>query len=120
MFRSLPQRANPIPAVSSMEDLEALFAQELLVLFKHSPTCALSLSAYREVARLQDVRPSAPVHLISVRSGRDLSRYVEQRTGVRHESPQVIILCKGEVVAAASHWQIECDALADLLPAGHS
>lgn len=115
MFRFSSKRVNEIPSVGSMQDLEALFIRDEIVLFKHSPTCALSLSAYREVARLQEVRPDAPVHLISVRSERALARYVAERTGIPHESPQVIILRKGEVIAAASHWQIACDSLAELL-----
>ncbi len=109
------KRANPIPSLGSVQNLDALFDLDVLVLFKHSPRCGVSLSAYREVARLEKARPATTVPMVSVRSERALSNYVAERTCVPHESPQVIILRAGEVVAVISHWQIDCEALADLL-----
>ena len=114
MFNLLSKPSHPVPSVGSIQDLEALLSQESLVLFKHSPTCALSVAAYREVARFREAQPEAPVHVISVRSERALARYVEERTGVPHASPQVIILRRGAVVATASHWEITSDFLAEL------
>src|SRR5438067_12555293 len=111
MFNFLSKPTDSMPSVGSMQDLEALFAQESLVLFKHSPTCALSLAAYAEVARFREAQPEAPVHVVSVRSQRDLARYVAARTGVPHASPQVIIMRRGAVVATASHWEITSDFL---------
>ena len=37
---------------------------------------------------------------------------IEQKTGIRHESPQVIVLDKGNVVWNASHWKVTAQAVA--------
>ena len=49
--------------------------------------------------------------LIEIQRARELSREVENRLGVRHESPQVIILHKGQVAWNASHFDITVDAV---------
>lgn len=53
-----------------------------------------------------------------VREDRPLSLAVEQRTGVRHESPQVICLVDGKAVAHASHRDITAEALGRMLTPG--
>ena len=111
MFRIFSKAADPIPPLGSAQDFDALFDREVLVLYKHSPTCAVSRMAHREVARLQTARPEAPIRLISVRNERALSRYVAERTGVKHESPQVILMRNGQVVAVTSQWEIDGEAL---------
>lgn len=40
-----------------------------------------------------------------------LSRTIEERTGVRHESPQVLVFRAGKVVWSASHFQIRGGAV---------
>jgi bacillithiol system protein YtxJ len=37
---------------------------------------------------------------------RPVSNTIEQRFGIRHESPQAILLQGGEVVWARSHYQV--------------
>src|SRR5260370_40958592 len=36
----------------------------------------------------------------------DISRKLEERTGIRHESPQLLVLRSGRVVWSASHFAI--------------
>lgn len=49
--------------------------------------------------------------MIVVQQSRSLSREVETRTGVRHESPQTIILRHGKAVWSASHYDITADGV---------
>lgn len=67
----------------------------------HDPYCPISAAAYREVARLP-----GPVALIDVAAAPELSDAVEARTGIRHESPQIILLRDGEPVWSASHYRV--------------
>ena len=46
-----------------------------------------------------------------VREDRPLSLAVADRTGVRHESPQVICLLSGKAAAHASHREITRESL---------
>ncbi|MEJ7709789.1 MAG: bacillithiol system redox-active protein YtxJ [Pyrinomonadaceae bacterium] len=96
-------------AVTSVETLEQLAADSQsrpVVIFKHSTTCPISSAAYREMSQVKD-----SVSMIIVQQSRGVSREVEARTGVRHESPQAIILRNGKAVWSASHYDITADGV---------
>jgi len=115
MFFPRPRSTQNIPELATTEDLDALFARDLSVVFKHSPTCPISLLAHRQVSRFCADQPEVPVYLISVRRQRDMARHVSERTGVRHESPQVLVLRRGDVIGAASHDEVTAEFLASLV-----
>jgi bacillithiol system protein YtxJ len=85
-------------------------------LFKHSRTCGISCEALDELrAHLTQVAAGAAYRLITVQSHRHISDVAEQRLGVRHETPQAILLRDGKPVWKASHVRITADALAQAL-----
>ena len=88
-------------------------AQRPVVVFKHSLTCPLSTSAFHEYLEFLEGRDSASVlyTLIEVQNAREISDEVAARTGVRHESPQAIVLRAGRPVWSASHWDISAASL---------
>lgn len=98
-------------------DLDAVFAQPLAVVYKHSTTCSLSAMAHDEVRRYL-ARPGAePIHIVRVIEERPVSNAIEARTGIRHESPQILVLRAGSVVFHASHRRVTADAIADAVAA---
>ena len=93
--------------VADSQQLEGLFArshERPVLVFKHSLTCPVSAAAYDEMRRV-----GREVALVVVQKARDVSREVESRTGVRHESPQALILRDGEAVWSASHWKVTAE-----------
>ena len=102
----------PISTETELESWRARSAEEPVLLFKHDPGCSISEAAYRELARLDGEFP-----LIDVARARSLSLAVAAETGVRHESPQVIVLRDGAVAWSASHSRITADAVRDALAA---
>ena len=50
--------------------------------------------------------PDVDLWLIDVREGRDVSQALATRVGVHHESPQVLLVDRGEVVWHATHYRI--------------
>ena len=108
--------AEPAPAL----DLEAIKKQECAILFKHSRTCPVSFAAQVEVQRFAARNPEYPVYTVVVQASRELSREVAEWTGVRHESPQVIVLRRGAVVAADSHEGVTEEFLASAVSAPSS
>lgn len=103
-----------------IQDHEAL--QELLkqsqdkpvIIFKHSTACPISTGAYEEMAGL-----GGEVALVEVQSARDLSREIATSTGIKHESPQVIILRHGKPVWHSSHWNITKEKVEKALLENH-
>jgi len=56
--------------------------------------------------------PAIPVYLVDVIAQRPLSREIAARLGIRHESPQVIVLRNGAVAWHGSHSDVSAEALA--------
>jgi bacillithiol system protein YtxJ len=97
-------------AVENVGALDRLFQtshERPVVLFKHSVTCSVSADAYEDMANY-----AGPIELVVVQSARAVADEIEARTGIRHESPQVIILRNGKPVWNASHWKVRAEAVA--------
>jgi bacillithiol system protein YtxJ len=109
VFRStLPARyLLAMPArLRTAAELDAAFAAERFLLFKHSTTCPISAAAFEEYERWSAAHPSAATGWIDVVQERPLARAVAERTGIRHESPQAILLARGDPRWNASHSAI--------------
>lgn len=90
--------------VTSNEDLDALFEQSNqtpIVLFKHSLTCPISAGVYQEMSGAD-----ADVHIVVMQKAREVSQEIAIRTGIRHESPQAIVLKGGKPIYNASHYDV--------------
>ena len=96
-------------------DLDALFASSrdrAILLFLHDPWCPISAMATRQVAQVD-----ADIAKIDVSRQHDLSREVERRTGIRHESPQLILIRDGRAIWDASHSSIDQKTIKSVLEA---
>ncbi|MCF8567220.1 bacillithiol system redox-active protein YtxJ [Alicyclobacillus tolerans] len=85
-----------------------------VVIFKHSTQCPISAAAYRQVEQFV-AADTAPVYLIRVIEERPLSNYYAEHFGVRHQSPQAIVMRDGKVLWNASHYDITAKALSNAI-----
>lgn len=93
--------------LKTLEELDALLGAASgrpEVIFKHSLTCPISSGVREEVSRLDGT-----VRLVVVQNSRPVSNEIAERTGVRHESPQALVIRDGRVVYHASHYDITAD-----------
>jgi|SRR5688572_26531626 bacillithiol system protein YtxJ len=101
--------------LSDVDMLEAAIAESCerpVVLFKHSRTCGISHEALDELhLHLTRSRADATYKMITVQSHRRISDEAAERLGVRHETPQVILLRDGRPVWKASHFRITAEEL---------
>ena len=104
----MKNRFTPVKDTKALEDLLARSHSEPVILFKHSSTCPISAAAYAEMSQV-----SNDISLVVVQGARDISREIETRTGIQHESPQAIILRNGKAVWNASHWSIRANVVED-------
>ena len=102
-----------ITEVTELEELIDRSKQRPVVIFKHSLTCPISASA---LERMKDY--DGDVDLVEIQRARALSDQIAQRLGVRHESPQVIIVGNGQVLWDASHFSITANAVAEAVRNG--
>lgn len=99
--RSVDNHFRRISESQSFDELLSRSNERPVVIFKHSISCPISAAAYQEMSRIQDVS------LVEVQTARQLSNEIERRTGVSHESPQVLVLRNGKVVWEATHWDVK-------------
>ncbi len=92
-------------------ELERVLGDPIAVIYKHSPLCGVSAMALREVRSFMEDHPDIPLYEVDVVRDRALSRALEDRLGVRHESPQALVLRAGEVVWHGSHRAVSRAAL---------
>ena len=107
--------AGSLPEINRNTDLELLFGRDSFLVFKHSAACLVSWAAHAQVTRVRNSHPEAPIYLLPVLKERAVSNAIAVRTGVRHESPQVILVRGGQAAESASHGAITHDRLASML-----
>ena len=106
--------------LTSLQELDAALAhsaQRPIVIFKHSSTCGTSAMAYEEIEAWIDTLlggTSVPidVYVVHVQTSRAVSNAIATRLGVRHESPQVLLVHEGAVRWSASHFRVTAEAIA--------
>jgi bacillithiol system protein YtxJ len=99
-------------------DLEQLLHKsktDPVIIFKHSTQCPISTQAYEEFIDFAEGACNLTCGAVLVIENRGLSNAIAERFGVRHESPQALLIKDGRVVWHASHWSITSDSLTEAL-----
>ena len=91
--------------------------KEPVVFFKHSTQCSRSAAAYEEMETFWSNNPEVPFGMVLVIEDRELSETLEDRFGIRHESPQAILVFRGKPVWHANHFKITARALEEAIAA---
>jgi bacillithiol system protein YtxJ len=104
-----------LTSIQEIEELERLIAESAdrpLLLFKHSRTCGVSAEALDElIDHLNGQDVPARYAMVTVQTHRDVSNAVTARLGVRHHTPQAILVRAGRVVWSASHFRVNADEI---------
>jgi bacillithiol system protein YtxJ len=101
--------------IATEADVATVLAEPLAVVYKHSPICPTSGIAYEEMRSLRRLQQDVPVYLLDVINYRPLSRYIAERVGVVHASPQAIILRAGVPAWHGSHFDLRAETMARTL-----
>jgi len=108
-----------LKALHGLDELDRALAasgDRPLLLFKHSFTCGVSAEALDElVAHLNERPRDASYAMVTVQTHRELSNAVARQLGVRHETPQALLIRDGRVVWSASHFRVTATAVAEAI-----
>lgn len=113
----MSDRVVRLTELAALDEAIASSADRPVFVYKHSTVCPVSARAadhYHDFADDftdgdTDEVVSTPLPLftqVMVIENRDLSNEIESRLGVRHESPQLLLLRDGKVDWHASHFSI--------------
>jgi bacillithiol system protein YtxJ len=106
------KRLTTLSDVAELDDAIAESRERPVLLFKHSRYCGVSCEALDELhAHIDRAAGPAAYKMITVQTHRPVSDAAAKRLGVRHETPQALLLRDGKVVWNASHFSITATAL---------
>jgi len=108
-----------LTTLEHIDELHRLIAESgsrPVLLFKHSRSCGTSMEALDElVAHLNEretmPEPAPQYAMVTVQTHRAVSNAVAQHFGVRHETPQALLIRDGRVVWSASHFRVTAAAM---------
>lgn len=104
------QRTTMWNSLNEASDVDEVFKKSFekpQVILKHSTRCTVSFFAKRNVESplLWDDK-DADLYIVDVIGNRKLSKYVAEKTGFSHESPQMFIINEGEIIWSGTHENV--------------
>jgi bacillithiol system protein YtxJ len=109
----------PLQHVDDLHRLLVESESRPVLLFKHSYTCGVSMEALDElVTHLNEraARTFLPHYaMVTVQTHRAVSNAIAQKLGIRHETPQALLVKNGRVVWSASHFRVTAAAVDDAI-----
>ena len=83
-----------------------------VLIFKHSTTCSISATAKNRLERQWSATDEEiKTYYLDLLANRAISNQIAERFGVRHESPQVLLIRNGACVYNSSHLGISAAAI---------
>jgi bacillithiol system protein YtxJ len=97
----------PLNELSQLDVIKEKSNTKTQVVFKHSTRCGISRMVMKQFIESYDVtEKNLDLYYLDLLNYREVSNEVGYKFQVMHESPQLLVLKKGVVVAHASHGQI--------------
>lgn len=85
------------------------------LIFKHSTRCSVSATAKSRLEISAGELIQAACYYLDIFDFRDVSDYIEEKLGIRHESPQLIVIKNGRAILHRSHFSISPDEITTVL-----
>ena len=103
--KSLPW--TPLVSIEQIRDIVKDSSERPQIIFKHSTTCGTSRMALNRFKAQYNIHEGqSNLYFLDLKSYREVSNEVSNTFNIVHESPQLLIVKEGKVVAHASHWEI--------------
>lgn len=96
----------PVKDTAAVDQLMEQSQAAPVLVFKHDPYCPISSAAHRQLEKLGYDIPT-----VDVAHDQAVAKDITDRTGIKHASPQTILLRNGQAVWSASLHAITADAV---------
>lgn len=105
---------NIIDSLESFENaLNKSFVSDVLI-FKHSTTCSISHLAKMRLEDNWDIENVSSYYL-DLKRYRIISDTISEKLNVHHESPQVLLIRRGQCIYDASHFDISVEEVKETM-----
>ncbi len=120
LFDKTPIGTDPfweiIDSESMIDEIMLSSNNQQQIILKHSNQCGTSFFAKKDLETIDKSEfEGVGFYLIDVIRQRSLSQYLSEKVGVKHQSPQLIILRNAEVIWHGSHNQVNANSLVNNL-----
>lgn len=95
-----------LESMAQLDEIKINSAKRAQLIFKHSTTCGVSSMVLKMFNGSFDTNLDCDLYFLPIQSHRELSNAIAEKFGVRHESPQLLILKDGKVSFHTSHGAI--------------
>ncbi|XLS30931.1 bacillithiol system redox-active protein YtxJ [Flavobacteriaceae bacterium M23B6Z8] len=105
-----------LETLDALEEALALSKEKTIVIFKHSTRCGISRMALNGFEREFDIEnENLKLYFLDLIQFREISNEIAIKTGVWHESPQLLVIKNGKAVHHSSHGAISAEKIKDYL-----
>ena len=105
---------NQLTTEQQLDELIQASQEKPLVIFKHSTRCSISSTALSRLERAWDAEQT-PAFYLDLIAYRPISGLIAEKFNVEHQSPQVLVIDKGNCTYSATHWDISMDEIKSFL-----
>ena len=100
-------------SLSQLDQIKEESQQSPVLIFKHSTRCATSRMSLDRLERNWDPQETENIkpYYLDLISYRSVSNSIADTFGIDHESPQILLIVKGESVLDLSHFEIDYDRI---------
>lgn len=95
-----------LESMAQLDEIKINSAKKAQLIFKHSTTCGVSSMVLKMFNGSFDPSLDCDLYFLPIQSHRELSNAIAEKFGIRHESPQLLILKDGKVSFHTSHGAI--------------
>ena len=101
----------PLSDLKQLDEIIAESFERPVIIFKHSTTCGISRMAFKQFENAFDLNDKVTSYYLDLLTYRMISNEVATRFGIRHESPQLLLIKDGKCVYHVSHGAIDVENL---------
>ena len=98
--------------MSQLDEIISLSSSKAVLIFKHSTRCGISSMVLKNFENEYNLPDSEiELYFLDLLSYREISNEITLRFNVLHQSPQVLVIYKEQVIYHDSHNQISVEAI---------
>lgn len=91
-----------------LDEIKKVSSEHPVVIFKHSTRCSISSTALSRLERSwnNDEMKEVKAYFLDLLNHRDISSEIAEEFGVKHESPQLLVIKDGKCIYHSNHMGI--------------
>lgn len=94
--------------INQLSEIDIQSNSKIQIIYKHSTQCSVSYFANKNLLKeMKDINSNtSDIYYLDLITYRNISNAISTRYGIRHESPQLLIIKDGKCIYDASHSDV--------------